>query len=87
MEIENLESIGNSYKEKLSNLMEKADMALANGFIEYQKAISSTLSNVTKTKEDIKNRSIIAISKEKERRAKEAFAQIDKAFLDAGFKR
>ena len=50
MEIENLESIGNSYKEKLSNLMEKADTALANGFIEYQKAISSTLSNVTKTK-------------------------------------
>ena len=67
--------------------MEKADTALSNGFIEYQKAISSTISNVAKAKEEIKNRTIIAISKEKERKAKEAFTQIDKAFLDAGFKR
>lgn len=87
MEIENLEKIEKEYKERLSNLMEKADTALASGFDEYHKSISSTLSNVTKAKEDIKNRTIVSVSKDKERKANEAFAQIDKAFIDAGFKR
>lgn len=84
MDIKELNSTSEDYKDRLNSLMGKADGALSSGIKEYETSLEDVVEQVKSTKDELVNEVDASIKEDKDNKANKTLDEYKKMFSSFG---
>lgn len=84
MDIKELNSTSQDYKDRLNSLMDKADDALSSGIKEYETSLEDVVDKVKSTKDELVNEVDASIKEDKDSKANKVLEFFKKVFSSFG---